>query len=129
MSRRVKSAILTTVHEFDWIVRKVSRKAPLAAKSKEPKLRKAVDMFNEKLGAMSPQLPLSGDIVIETNRNELRLLQAWIKTDLDALNGRVIPGYMERVNKDRAHYEKYLTASVAQAALLQGLLVKVERAL
>lgn len=134
MPRKSSHKIFLTDKEFAWLQRVVPRHAKaleskVGTDSTAKRLKEATEKLAEKL-ALPPQGDLaSNQLVFESNRQDLRIIQQIVRVEYEAVTTHVIPGYQERMAKDPSRYKQYLDASVAHSEMLLGLLNKVNERL
>lgn len=125
--------IAITSEELTWLQRMVPRHAKHLKIKREARDRQTSGRLvaaSESLVAkmMTPvfvdeQLP-GGLIAINTNRQDLRILEQIVKAENDMLIKVLIPGYAEKMtidNKYRAYYDSSIERSKMTAALFNKI--------
>ncbi len=125
-----KHRLTASMNELSWIRKTIQRRTDVANKnSKVPaKLKALFNKLNDKL-TDEPEVTPTGQYIINSNRNELRILQEVAKNEHAAIVTTVIPAYQERSLKDPERYNAYVDRALAQADTLATILNKIERLL
>lgn len=135
MSRQATHHLLLTQVEFEYVARTVPRHATNKARDPQAskKLKKALQDFADKVVQLP--LPIEGTesnplFRLETNRQDLRMLQEIAKQEHAAIVVKIIPGYHEKIEatpqpEERARLDGYLKRAHAHAAMLVALQNKI----
>jgi hypothetical protein len=129
MPRPPNHKLALTLEEMTWVAKTVARKATLAEKSKDKKLKKIVSEFADKLTKEMPIPNERGDYVLPTNRHQLRFLERVVTNTHAVLVATTIPGYDEKAKKDPATFKRAYDGAVLLADMLVTLLNKIKKAL
>lgn len=126
MARTPIHKLLVNQTEFDWIVKTVHRKAGLAQKmEKNDRLKNVMAKFADKFATL-PMPNADGLYVVDTNRNEIRILQEIVKNEHAAVMTRIIPGYEEKM-RGNDYYRPYFERAIQHSLMLTDLSNKIAR--
>ena len=130
MARPSTHKLLLTLPEYTWVEQTIRRKADRASEVKEARLKDVLSKFADKLTKPPEKEQKTGKLLLQTNRNELRILHECVKNEHAALVATIIPGYQEKVDRatdsERERLKAYLNSSTARSALLLGILNQIK---
>jgi hypothetical protein len=128
MSRQAKGKLIVSTEQFEWVVRVIARRLKRIDMVKSARLTDVVVRFHDKLMRMitDDKVKNSPVIVLPANRNELRVLQDIARAEYNGLVTTIVPGYMEKMEKNAAFYEPYKVRAEKTAHMILDIVNKIE---
>lgn len=131
----MKSVTFTDKEQFNLVIRQVRKLYEHKTKTDARAVRRKEDeyrMLKSLLNKLDPmeQKAQEGPVEIVFNRKEARALQALCLNGVKLLEGFIIPGYQERMDKaaseaEKANYQTYKARGEATRALYGSLLERL----
>ncbi len=133
MAKPSTHRLLLSQEEFLYLQKNVPRHLQhvKSIKEREPKNKELTKRFLDSVSALVDKLALppevqGSELILKSNRQDLRLLHDIVTVEHTATVTKVVPGYADRMSKDRETYEPYYKKSLERAAMLNGLLNKIK---
>ena len=133
MARPSKSKLLITQEQYEWMLREIGQRAQMASEGDFRKaLKRDFAEFDERLSTPPEVEPATGMLILNTNRNDLRILERLLTESIKLLADEIVPGYTERMTQkpeEAARYGKYRDAAESRQRMLESLFALVTRSL
>lgn len=129
MARTPLGQLILTIEEFEWIGSMLSRKVFHIGQSEDKRLNAVILGLVKKVEGLQLPARVEQQIILNSNRNELRYVQAVAQNTHDAMAGNVMQEFHRRIelnNEHKAYYEQKKNEAQQTVTLLAGLLTKID---